>query len=463
MDEPIAPSMNKEFIKNFSNEGKLSDLPDSDYWLSREEIILTNLHLRGGAVPKVQIKNLIDKSLTLQNAGLSLDEYFFNPEFPKINDALGYHVFLLSTMKLKALFNLDTLHLDIALRNIASPSLITNEIYILDFIHALSEHNKLQKPLPLIPTHELHHPLLIQALELDWKNYFSAIGKPCPKLDKTLTISNQEFCDYWVSATQVQLLCKNLALLSHGIGNLALEFSRSLNLESNSRKLFQEIGLMMRNLDERDAEKTLQNVEIIVKEAMNNIYSSHFDLNNATPIPKVQKDSRSADTSSWDPKNHEIFPKSSKLIEQTLTSRETPNKDVLEQSKRRNLLLIFFLCWSLIGFNVYLIDVVVVYNKIILSNEIILLIIISGFIIPVALCLGIFQQEKINNIIQKISLALAVLTQFSIIVSYPTSTYNHIWTWLPSLVIGTTALLINHLQAKFYRMAINRKRTFGSH
>jgi hypothetical protein len=436
--------MNKKFIKNFSNEGKLSNLPDSDYWLSREEIILTNLYLRGGAVPKVQIKNLMDKSLTLQNAGPSLDEYFFNPEFPKINDAIGFQTFLSATRKLIDLFNLGTLHLDVALRNIASPDLATNEIYILDFIHALSEHNKLQKPLPLIPTPELHHPLLIEAIELDWESYFSNIGKPCPKLDKTLTISNQEFSAYWVSDIRVQLLCKNLALLSHGMGNLAIEFSHSPNLEVDSKKLFLELGLTMRNLDEGDAAKTLKYVESTVTEAMNRVISSHFDLSNATPIPNVQRDSNSADNNSAKQEASDITSKSLKLNEDTHTSQSTSDKNTQNQSHKWNSLLMFVLCWSLIGLNIYLIDAVVVYKKITLSNEIILWIIISGIIIPLALFLSFFRQERLRNKIQGISLAIAVLTQISIIASYPTSTFNQIWTWIPSLAIGVGALILNY-------------------
>jgi hypothetical protein len=431
--------MNKKFIKNFSNEGKLSNLPDGDYWLSREETILTNLYLRGGAVPKVQIKNLMDKSLTLQNAGPSLDEYFFNLEFPKINDAIGFQIFLSATKKLIDLFNLGTLHLDVALRNIASPELATNEIYILDFIHALSEHNKLQKPLPLIPTPELHHPLLIEAIKLDWENYFSYIGKPCPKLDKTLTISNQEFSDYWVSDIRVQLLCRNLALLSHGMGNLAIEFSHSPNLEPNSKKLFLELGLTMRNLDEGEAAKTIKYVESTITDAMNMIISGHFDLSNATPIPNVLRDNNSGKHGASDNAS-----KRSKVNKGANTSQSISDKNTPDQSKEWNSLLTFALCWSLIGLNIYLIDAVVVYKKIILSNEIILWIIISGIIIPIALCLTFFRKEKLGNKIQNISLVIAVFSQFAVIASYPTSTFNQIWTWIPSLVIGIGALILNY-------------------
>jgi hypothetical protein len=445
MDENPPPSMNKQFIKNFSNEGKLSTLPDSDYWLSREEMILTNLYLRGGAVPKVQIKNLIDKSLTLQNAGTSLDEYLTNPAFPKISSALGFQAFLSSTIKLQDLFNLGILHLDVALRNIASPDLLKNELYILDFIHALSEHNQLQKPLPLVPTPDLHHPLLIEALERDWRNYFSSLGKPCPKLDKTLTISNQEFCEYWVNTTQVQLLYNNLALLSHGLGNLATEFAHSPNLEVSCKTLFQDLGLKMRNQDEGDATQTLEYAKNAIEEAMSNLGSNPFYLNNATPIPTVQKANLSGEGNeeslSYRDKSHKL----SNPGEQTLTSQTARPKTSMQRSKRWGSLLVFTLCWSLIGLNIYLIDAIVIYKKIILSDEIILWIIIAGALIPLGLCFSIFQQDKRKNNSQRIFLVLAVFTQFAVITSFPTSTYNQIWTWIPPLMIGLSALLLNFI------------------
>jgi hypothetical protein len=438
--------MDKQFIKNFSNEGKLSSLPDSDYWLSREEMILTNLYLRGGAVPKVQIKNLIDKSLTLQNAGLSLDEYFTNSAFPKISGGLGYQIFLTSITKLRALFNLGTLHLDVALRNIASPDLSTNELYILDFIHALSEHNQLQKPLPLIPTPGLHHPILIEALEADWKTYFSNLGEPCPKLDKSLTISNQKFCEYWVSTTQVQPLYKNLALLSHGIGNLAIEFAHSPNLEDCNKKLFQDLGLMMRNLDEGDAVKIFEYVENTIEEAMAYFESIPFYLTNATPIPIVQKNNNSANSIEGDINHHYLSPKLSNPDEKKITSQMTPLKPSPESLKRWSSFLVFIVYWSLVVLNIYLIDTIVVYKKIMFSNEIILLIIIAGVIIPLGLCLSVFQQEKRRNYSQRIFLMLAVLTQFAVISSFPSPIYNQIWTWIPPLLIGTCALLINFMK-----------------
>ena len=167
--------MSEDFVKHFTVAGSSSILPDAAYWLSREELILTYLHQRNASVPKVSIKNLTQKSIAMENVGQSLSDQFKENK----NQFNTTQVAILITNSIEALieiFNLGILHLDIALRNITTPQGANNRIYILDFVHCLSATNRLQKPLPLLPTDGLHHPMLYQALKKDWSNYFFSLN-----------------------------------------------------------------------------------------------------------------------------------------------------------------------------------------------------------------------------------------------------------------------------------------------
>jgi hypothetical protein len=184
-------------------------------------------------------------------------------------------------ISLEAIFNLGVLHLDIALRTIATPDLRSENIFILDFSHALSKHNQLQKPLPLIPTEGLHHPLLINSLSSDWENYFSYFSIRNQKIDSTLVISNEEFTEYWPQSLSVQDLSTNKAVLCHGIANLLNELSIALSCSNTLNQYFLETSQKLRFLNQDDANFALSETVNSLKIKKNSLSIMNTD---GTPI-----------------------------------------------------------------------------------------------------------------------------------------------------------------------------------
>jgi hypothetical protein len=444
--------MNSKFIKNFNIEGQLSNLPDSDYWLSREELILTYLNQRGASVPKVQMKDLVRKSLTLQNVGTSLDIYFNEEGYPEVDKASALKIYLDAIILLEELLSLGVLHLDVALRNIATPNLDGQEIYILDFIHALASHSALQKPLPLLPTEGLHHPALLNALNTDWENYFKFFGVDTPKLDSTLSISNEEFSRYWIDFSAVQSLCENHPILAHGLGNLALELSKAKNIDASAREIFRGFSDTLCNLDSKDSYLRIADVKSSIASALNSDPAEHKRQYNATPIPRVHS------------KYIEINPTTEIGIIGSLPTFEVERRitiDPKDEGEKNSPTLIsniqidslkfsssyslgnFLLCWTLILLNIYLIDSVVRYRRVILADEIILLIILIGVIAPFTLLISLFSGGARRIKIQSFAAFLAVATELLVIGSYPNATYSSFLSWLPSCAIGFFAFLLS--------------------
>jgi hypothetical protein len=449
--------MNSKFIKNFNIEGQLSNLPDSDYWLSREESILTYLHQRGASVPKVQMKDLIRKSLTLQNVGTSLDIFFNGTNHQEILKNSALQIYLSSILILEELLSLGVLHLDIALRNIATPDPSKQDIYILDFIHALSSHSKLQKPLPLLPTEGLHHPLLIDALNSDWKTYFGFLGKETPKLDKTLSISNEEYSRYWIDLPEVQSLCEYHPILSHGLGNLASEMANSKNIEQSARELFLDFSRILKNLDQQESYLILADTKSNIASILGADSAKGFHYTNATPIPKVH-------TGQIEIPKHVISeaispaliqpsqgPASMDALAQDTITEEKNVKGVLISQKEESPKQLnssfsfgnFLMCWGLILLNIYLIDFVVRHKRIILADEILLLVILSGLMAPIILVVGLFSSDSKRTKILSISALIAVSTELMVIGSYPNQTYSSFLSWLPSCAISIFAFLLS--------------------
>lgn len=444
--------MNSKFIKTYSIEGQLSTLPDSDYWLSREESILTYLHQRGASVPKVQMKDLMRKSLTLQNVGTSLDVFFNGKDHAVIYTNSALQLYLSTIILLEELLSLGVLHLDIALRNVATPSLNQQEIYILDFIHALTSYSTLQKPLPLLPTEGLHHPVLIQALNTDWENYFKFFNKETPKLDKTLSISNEEYCEYWIDLPSVQKLCEHHPILSHGLNNFASEIANSKNVDDSAREIFTGFSEALRNLDNKESYLKLAEIKGYIASIVGADSSHGYRHINATPIPKVHRS------------NVEISkPVPSDAIKPTTTlvPRGQVSYGVIAEKEDDLPFLIkeewsktpklnssfsagnFLLCWGLILVNLYLIDFVVRNKRIILADEIILLVILVGAIAPITVVIGLFLRGIKRTKILSFSALLAVAAELIVIGSYPTSTYSSFLLWLPSCAIAFFAFILS--------------------
>lgn len=449
--------MNSKFIKNYNIEGRLSSLPDADYWLSREESILTYLHQRGASVPKVQMKDLIRKSLTLQNVGTSLDIIFNDSNRQAISKDSALKIYLSTILILEELLSLGVLHLDIALRNIATPDSSNQDIYILDFIHALSSHSKLQKPLPLLPTEGLHHPSLINALSTDWQNYFEFLGQETPKLDKTLSISNEEYSRYWIDITAVQSLSEYHPILTHGLGNLAGEITNSRNIENSSRELFLDLSKALKNLEAKESYLKLTEAKSSIASILGADLNQEIHYTNATPIPKVHtnqveiskliapKFTNLAPT----PLSNELTIKNS-ITNEVSVQRESAIQDLytqeeegLKQTTSAFSLGNFLICWALILLNIYLIDFVVRHNKIILADEILLLAILVGLIAPIMLVIGLFSSRTKRAKVFSFSVLITVCAELIVIGSYPNATYSSFLTWLPSCAIAIFAFILS--------------------
>ena len=449
--------MNSKFIKNFNIEGQLSNLPDSDYWLSREESILTYLHQRGAPVPKVQMKDLIRKSLTLQNVGTSLDVFFNDSNHQKIYKNSALQIYLSSILILEELLSLGVLHLDIALRNIATPDPNKQDIYILDFIHALFSHGKLQKPLPLLPTEGLHHTSLIDALNTDWENYFEFLGRETPKIDKTLSISNEEYSRYWIDLPAVQSLCEYHPILSHGLGNLAGEMANSRNIEDSARELFLDFSRILKNLGPQESYLKLADTKGNIASILGTDSAQGFHYINATPIPKVH-------TNQIEIPKH-VIPKIIKptlilssrsqitkypIVENVMDEEKNVVQDSISQKKESPKQLTssfsfgnFLMCWVLILLNIHLIDFVVRHKKIILAEEILLLVILIGLITPIILVTSLFSSGAKRKKILSVSALLAVSAELIVIGSYPNVTYSSFLSWLPSCAIAVFAFILS--------------------
>jgi len=459
-------AMDNKFIKKFIYEGQISNLPDSDYWLSREELILTYLYQRGASVPQVQMKDLVKKALTLQNVGTSLNVFFNDLSYPEISNREALKILLVSIIQLQELLNFGVLHLDIALRNIASSKIQSDEFYILDFIHALSEHNQLQKPLPLLPTSELHHPMLIKALEADWNEYFKYIKQPTPKLDDSLTISNDDFSSYWINSSQIQCLCKSSAILSHGIGNLALEMANSINLEKSSRIIFRDFSNKLKFLDDKKSIKEIEHVKIVIIDILSKGPNNLVAKNIPTPIPKVRSKFSEIHNTFISPNfSQDKFSLQLDEIHNSSTLNKPidlylkeilPINEGLPVIKKTHSTIYtfgkFILCWSMILINVFLIDFIIKYENIVISNEIVLLIIIVGFSICLLWLLSIFLTKNKRAFLHTIVVLTITLTQFIVIGSYPKYVYIQLWTWLPSCFLGIFAFLSTlTLGKKFFK------------
>jgi hypothetical protein len=348
--------------------------------------------------------------------------------------------------------SLGVLHLDIALRNVATPDLSQQEIYILDFIHALTSYSTLQKPLPLLPTAGLHHPALIQALNTDWGNYFKFFNKEMPKLDKTLSISNEEYCDYWIDLPAVQKLCEHHPILSHGLSNFASEIANSRNVDDSAREIFSGFSESLRNLDNKESYLKLAETKGYIASILGADSSPGYRHINATPIPKVHRShieiSKPLLTGAIKPTTT-VVP-GSQVSHDAVAKKQDSSpfliKEESSKSPKLNLPLSagnFFLCWGLILVNLYLIDLVVRNKRIILADEIILLVILVGAIAPITVVIGLFFTGIKRSKILSFSALLTAAAELIVIGSYPTSTYSSFLLWLPSCAIAFLAFIFS--------------------
>ena len=410
-------------------DGLSSSLPDADYWLSREELILTYLHQRGALVPKVTVKNLSQKSLLMQDAGNPL-----SLELLKYKNLTGdgtINLLLLNSIDaLLKIFDLGVLHLDIALRNIATPNANKGTIYILDFVHCLSQSNQLQKPLPLLPTSKLHHPLLFDALKNDWEKYFSHNNHNQPTLDSSLTLSDKEFVSYWTSSTCVQILSNNRAILCHGVGNLLNEVAQILPATNTLRLTYLEAASALQNLSEVDASIALSDVIMRLKALPLQPSRLNFSEEFATPIPLV----------THFPSKTEEEPSSRNVPRKKRVFLKLPIKPI-NLSNRFSPKFFRMTSWICLVLNALWINLIIDAAAIKLNDVLLIMVALNFLCAPIALLLDILTTNPLTTKRCQFIFVFLAITELALIISYPKTVFFFLWLWLPSLLLLVLAFL----------------------
>lgn len=418
--------MDQAFIKHFTN----------GYWLSREESILSYLHQRNAAVPKVQYKDTIKNELALENIGSSLSQLFSK----KCNEDLNLiNILSLTANTIKSLeniFNLGVLHLDIALRNVGAKDINADQVCILDFSHSISQHNLLQKPLNLIPTTRLHHPELFDALTIDWQNYCNFFGIHNPKLDINFAISDDDFLKYWPESLEVQSIVSRKCILCHGIGNLLLELCEKIEANHPCHSLFYNSGKSLLNLSESVADYQLANTIKLIEDELD---TTRFIALEKTPIPQ----------SSQKP----IGIKSVK----PLTTNPSFIKSILKTKilnylstnplKNRAPCFAELLTWFFITTNLVWINLLIDTAKIHISEIAINMIIACAFFTLFFLVLSFFSK-KAKQSHKLIAVVFASVLEIIPLFEYSNTIIAHFWLWLPSTLVAFYILLRSLIDLK---------------
>jgi hypothetical protein len=428
--------MSQTFTKQFNSMGQFVSLPNNSYWLSREEAILSYLHQRNAPVPKVQLKNLLDNELVLENVGHSLADFFKKNDSPSYDEATIIAVVLNTIISLESIFNLGVLHLDIALRNIATSNIRSENIFILDFSHALSQHNQLQKPLPLIPTEGLHHPLLINSLSSDWENYFAYFSIRNQKIDSTLVISNEEFTEYWPQSLSVQDLSTNKAVLCHGIANLLNEFSIALSYSNALNEYLLETSQKLRFLEEDDANFVLSEVINDLKNKKKSLVAINTE---GTPIPSISFNAKEKHVEEGLNNTNAISLNSQINIAKKKNLRDIQSKITNQSYRTLSEIALEIPIWALIFLNGWWINLIIEVAKIRLSDNLIIALVISFFIFTILFFTSFFINPPKNIFFRMSALLIICLTELMTILSFISIISPHLWLWIPSATILSAA------------------------
>ena len=372
--------------------------------------------------------------LALENIGSSLNEIFVVEE----RDSIFLSPILLLTLKaiksLEQIFNLGILHLDIALRNVGAENLYAKSVYILDFSHSISKHNLLQKPLNLIPTENLHHPDLFNALMIDWLNYCSYFDIKDPKIDTNFEVSNDDFIKYWPHSLEVQSLVSSKRILCHGIGILLFDVCKILPTKSKLQPLFLSTSKSLLNLQEDESDylllSAIQTLEYELQ-AMNAWAAEK------TPIPRNPTKSVKSDAcnlSEWVETFKQPISNTSLTIEEVSPTRSGA------KSASNLTLLVDLITWVAIVANGYWINLLIDAGNVRLSDKMILLIISLTFFGAIFLGLSFLFEKSKSLIYKMIALAIASLLEIIVLAQFTSAIFSHLWLWVPSTIV-TIAIL----------------------
>ena len=276
------------FDKSYTGEMQASFLPAAQYWIDREEAILSYLSMRGCSVPKVILKDTSRKTVRLEDVGTTLFDWVETK-----SDEIAPNIFwILRTIieELDRIFEMGVLHLDITARNI-TVDLLNKRIYILDFGHAVYKNLELLKPIPLLPTLGLQHEVLYKCLIEDWSKYFREIEKDSPSFKEGFAVNDNEFSEYWGVDFSVQKQCSNYGILIHQISNLVQEFCGRCSSDFINRSKLISVSNTLRNLNDVDGKFAKNRLLELLSDNSSKInFSTQWGYQNSTPIPTVNKD-----------------------------------------------------------------------------------------------------------------------------------------------------------------------------
>jgi hypothetical protein len=416
--------MFKTFTKSFVGGGEFRELPDADYWLAREEHILSYLWQRKASVPRVNFKDNANKKLLLENVGESLDVLFNQFAHSNINSAITSQIIkklLLAVDCIESIFDLGVLHLDIALRNIVSDDIYSDKVFLIDFSHALINGSRTQKPIPLVPTEILHHSLLFAALVADWDKFFVFSGQPTLKSPYDFMVSKELFERFWSDELQVQNLSTSHAVMCHGIGNLFIEVSECDFLSLKESIKLKELGEGLRNNSEVESLNKL----IRAKQYLCEMIQIESNKNSEkTIIPNLySSETKMAQTDDSNFENLE------ERVNDTQTYKYIELKSSLKEIS----------AWIIISCQIWWIDLVVQISHTRISNSILLILFFIIFICVVAIFLSFFNAKLFARKTRMYALFFSMFGELIVLFFSQTSHMKIVWIWFPVLFAGAIA------------------------
>jgi hypothetical protein len=437
------------FIKRYNSTGPFLNLPANNYWILREESILSYLEQRGSKVPKVYIKDTQDQSLTLEFVGKSFHDIFIKSS--DSNPKVLIECIRTATTELLKIFDLGVLHLDIAARNITFDSVGGNGVYVLDFAQSLSSNYVLQKPIPLIPQSNFQHPELVDALKEDWANFFQTTQNHIPDLEKKFEVDDKIFTEYWCENIAIQKLHRSLAILSHSLGQFYFEMSESPILSNKDRSFLINLGHNLRYRENSESRFAIEQALQDLLTYLNNLKSIHTE--NITQIPIVQRHSIASriDKNDRGVSEKKVGTKHKDEIHQIKAKLNTSIKELNDKSNlylfksfsfKDKLTVIFVLVpLLLLIIHIFWLDLIISTLNILLPDLLVYSIFLIGFFVIFLIGVSIFGKKISHTIFLNLSM-LILGTQILISSFILLNSNKSLIIWFPSSVIYLITVLL---------------------
>jgi len=238
---------------------------DEPYLFNREAQILADLHQRDAPVPRVLAMDHVQKSLTMDHDGTSLETAIANlPQSPSVHKAWLSRLLPPLIQAVTDVCQQEVFHLDLACRNFLVNQLEEGEpqIKLIDFGVALSARLPLQKPLWVIPDPRLHHPRLVTAAADDWRIFFrdsqaattiyrrKGLATPTEFVGKAFDIPLEAYQAYWPKSVAADSLDKRWCLVGHSFAELLEDLSRRLSVSGAEHQFLTDYSARLRNLQD---------------------------------------------------------------------------------------------------------------------------------------------------------------------------------------------------------------------